>query len=95
MTASAPEIGGVAARPRLLDEVRARIRVKHYRRRTEESYTDWIKRFIFFHGKRHPREMGAPEVEAFLSALATERNVFASTRNQAVAAPTRDTQRGT
>lgn len=86
MTASPPELGGVATRPRLLDEVRARIRAKHYSRRTEESYTDWIKRFIFFHKKRHPRDMGAPEVEAFLSALATERNVSASTQNQALAA---------
>jgi integron integrase len=72
--------------PRLLDEVRNRIRTKHYSRRTEESYTYWIKRFILFHHKRHPREMGAPEVEAFLSSLAVDRQVAASTQRQALAA---------
>jgi integron integrase len=72
--------------PRLLDQVRARIRARHYSHRTEESYTRWIKRFIFFHNKRHPRQLGAPEVEAFLSGLATVRNVSASTQNQALAA---------
>lgn len=72
--------------PRLLDQVRSRIRVKHYSIRTETAYVDWIKRFILFHGKRHPREMGAPEVEAFLTHLAVDRNVAASTQNQALAA---------
>lgn len=76
----------VVKHPRLLDQVRAAIRTRHYSRRTEESYVHWVKRFIFFHGKRHPREMGAPEVEAFLSHLATDRGVSASTQNQALAA---------
>lgn len=72
--------------PRLLDVVRERIRLKRYSIRTEHAYTHWIRRFILFHGKRHPREMGAPEVEAFLSDLAVQRNVAASTQNQALAA---------
>jgi integron integrase len=72
--------------PRLLEQVVGRLRVKHYSLRTEKSYVDWIKRFIWFHDKRHPREMGAPEVEAFLSHLAVERNVSASTQNQAKSA---------
>lgn len=72
--------------PRLLDQVRTRLRTMHYSLRTEETYVNWIKRFILFHGKRHPREMSAPEVEAFLSSLAVERNVAASTQNQALAA---------
>lgn len=73
-------------KPRLLDQVRDRIRVKHYSLRTEQAYIQWIKRFIFFHGKRHPKEMAAPEVEAFLSHLATEKNVSASTQSQALSA---------
>jgi hypothetical protein len=60
------------AEPKLLDEYRERLRVKHYSLRTEEAYLHWVRRFIHFHGKRHPREMGGPEVEAFLSDLATE-----------------------
>lgn len=72
--------------PKLLEQVRARLRVKHYSIRTERSYVDWIKRFIWFHGKRHPKDMGAPELEAFLSHLAVERNVSASTQNQAKSA---------
>jgi len=77
----------LAARPpRLLDSVRARARVLHYAIRTEDAYADWVRRFILFHGKRHPREMGAGEVEAFLTHLAVERNVSASTQNQAKAA---------
>ena len=72
--------------PKLLDRVRERIRVKHYSLRTEDAYLHWIRRFIFFHGKRHPREMGGPEVEAFLSHLATEGRVAASTQNQALSA---------
>jgi integron integrase len=66
--------------------MRERIRVKHYSIRTESAYVDWARRFILFHHKRHPREMGAPEVEAFLTHLAVERNVSASTQNQAKAA---------
>ncbi|WP_290648710.1 integron integrase [Aquisalimonas sp.] len=72
--------------PRLLDEVRERIRFKHYSIRTERSYVGWIRRFILFHGKRHPREMGAREVEAFLTHLASNRDVAASTQNQAFSA---------
>jgi integron integrase len=68
---------------RLLDQVRARIRLKHYSIRTEQAYADWIKRFILFHGKRHPVTLGASEVEAFLTHLAVERNVAAATQNQA------------
>ena len=71
---------------RLLDQVRARIRVKHYSIRTEEAYVDWIKRYIKFHDKRHPRELSAAHVERFLSYLATERDVAASTQNQAKSA---------
>ena len=73
-------------KPRLLDQVRDRLRVKHYALRTEQAYVDWIRRFILFHGKRHPAEMGAPEVEAFLTHLAVDRKVSASTQNQALAA---------
>ncbi len=72
--------------PRLLDQVRDRMRVKHYSLRTETSYVDWIKRLILFHGKRHPRDVGAAEVTAFLTHLAVQRNVAASTQNQALAA---------
>ncbi len=72
--------------PKLLDRVRAKIRLKHYSIRTEQAYTDWIKRFIRHHGCKHPSEMGAAEVEAFLSHLAVERNVSASTQNQAKSA---------
>jgi site-specific recombinase XerD len=73
-------------KPRLLDQVRDRIRVKHYSLRTEQAYIQWIKRFIFFHGKRHPKGMAEPDVEAFLSHLATEKNVSASTPSQALSA---------
>lgn len=72
--------------PKLLDQVVAKIRFKQYSRRTGLAYTHWIKRYIFFHGKRHPKEMGATEIEAFLSALATDRNVSASTQNLALSA---------
>ena len=72
--------------PKLLDLVRARLRLKHYSLRTEQSYVAWIRRFILFHGKRHPDEMGAAEVEQFLSHLATSRRVASSTQNQALAA---------
>lgn len=69
-----------------MQQVRDRIRAKHYSLRTERTYAHWIKRFILFHGKRHPREMGAPEVEKFLSHLAVKSNVSASTQNLALAA---------
>ena len=71
---------------RLLDEVRRRLRVKHYSLRTETVYVGWIKRFILANGKRHPREMGVLEVEQFLSTLAVEGQVAASTQNQALSA---------
>lgn len=74
------------AKPKLLDQVRDRIRAKHYSLRTEEAYLGWVKRFILFHGKRHPAELGAGDVEAFLSHLAVEGQVAASTQNQALAA---------
>jgi len=77
---------GAKTPPKLLDQVRERLRFAHYSLRTERSYVDWIKRFIFFHGKRHPKDMGAGEVEAFLSDLATSRNVAAATQNQALSA---------
>lgn len=73
-------------RPRLIDQVRDTIRRKHYSMRTEECYIYWIKRFIFFHGKRHPAELGATHVTAYLNHLATQGKVSASTQNQALAA---------
>ncbi len=72
--------------PRLLDQLRALLRLKHYSLRTEEAYESWVRRFILFHGKRHPKDMGALEVEAFLTHLAVDRKVSASTQNQAKAA---------
>ena len=72
--------------PRLLDQLRDRIRLKHYSIRTEHAYVDWVRRFVLFHGKRHPADMGAKEVEAFLTHLAVQGNVAASTQNQAKSA---------
>ena len=72
--------------PKLLDRVRAAIRARHYSRRTEESYVGWIKRFILFHGKKHPSSMGGEEVNAFLTNLAVEGNVAAATQGQALSA---------
>lgn len=77
---------GPPPKPRLLDQVRAAIRTRHYSYRTEEAYIGWIRRFILFHRKRHPAEMGGTEVSAFLTSLAVERRVAASTQNQALAA---------
>lgn len=71
-------------KPKLLDQVRQAIRTRHYSYRTEKAYVHWIKRFIFFHNKRHPAEMGEPEIAAFLSTLATDKRVSASTQNQAL-----------
>jgi integron integrase len=76
----------VAARPRLLDQVRDTIRRKYYSRSTEEAYVHWIKRFIYFTGKRHPATLGEAEVTAFLSDLAVRRRVAAATQNQALSA---------
>jgi integron integrase len=72
--------------PKLIDQVRDRLRVKHYSIRTEQVYVDWIKRYIFFHDKRHPKELGAEELEAFLTHLAVAGKVSASTQNQAKSA---------
>jgi integrase len=72
--------------PRLLDRLRTEIRTRHYSIRTEASYVDWARRFILFHGKRHPQDMGAAEVGQFLSHLATERQVSAATQGQAKSA---------
>ena len=72
------------ASPKLLDQVRNAIRARHYSRRTEEAYAHWIKRYILFHGKRHPRELGASHVTAFLTSLAVKDHVAASTQNQAL-----------
>ncbi len=71
---------------RLLDRVRAAIRTRGYSIRTEQAYVDWICRFILFHNKRHPDEMGKMVVEAFLAHLAVNRNVAPSTQNQALSA---------
>jgi integron integrase len=73
-------------KPRLLDQVRSQLRLRHYSYRTEQQYVAWIKRFILFHGKRHPASMGAPELESFLSYLAVERKVAAATQSQALSA---------
>lgn len=72
--------------PKLLDQLRGCIRALHYSIRTEDVYADWVRRYIMFHGKRHPRDMGVFEVEAFLTHLAVVRNVSGSTQNQAKAA---------
>lgn len=71
---------------KLLDQVRDAIRLRHYSIRTEDAYVGWIKRFILFHGKRHPNEMGSPEITAFLTHLAVNEKVAASTQNQALSA---------
>ena len=70
--------------PRLLDQVRAAIRARHYSRRTEDAYVHWIRRFIVFHGRRHPQELGAADVTAFVTWLAVEQGVAGSTQNQAL-----------
>ena len=72
--------------PRLLDRVRAALRARHYSYRTEQAYVGWIRRFILFNGKRHPKDMGDVEINTFLSHLATEGHVAASTQNQALSA---------
>ena len=77
--------GTMEKRPKkLLDRVREAIRIKHYSIRTEEAYVSWIKRYILFHHKRHPLQMGTLEIEAFLTHLALEQHVAASTQNQAL-----------
>jgi hypothetical protein len=71
---------------KLLDQVRDILRLKHYAYRTEETYVQWIRRYILFHNKRYPKDMGNPEIEAFLTYLAVTGNVAASTQNQAFSA---------
>jgi integron integrase len=83
---TAPSASGGAPPPRLLDQMRARIRYKHYSLRTEKAYVFWARRFIQFHGLKHPRTMGSPEVERFLTHLATIAKVAPSTHKQALAA---------
>jgi integron integrase len=83
-----PASPAVVAAPRLLDRVRLAIRLRHYSRRTEEAYVTWIRRYILFHGKRHPSELGPAHIAAFLSSLATTGRVSASTQNQALSALT-------
>ncbi|MDJ0867538.1 MAG: integron integrase [Myxococcota bacterium] len=78
--------GGEPRPPKLLDQLRAALRTRHYSIRTEESYVAWAKRFILFHDKRHPRDMGASEIAAYLNHLASDRRVSASTQNQALSA---------
>ena len=81
-----PEAPVATPKPKLLQQVRDAIRRKHFSPRTEESYVHWIKRFVFFHGKRHPLDLGEAQVTAFLNHLARDRGVAASTQNQALAA---------
>jgi integron integrase len=81
---AAPAAPAPSDGPKLLERLRNEIRVRHYSRRTEEAYTRWVRRFVGFHGVRHPREMGAAEVSAFLTDLATRGQVSASTQNQAL-----------
>lgn len=76
----------IAHSPRLLDQIRTEIRIRHYSIRTEQAYVHWVAAFIRFHAMRHPSEMGAREVSGFLSYLATERDVAASTQQQALSA---------
>ena len=84
--AFSPSVSVATQPPKLLNRMRDHLRTRHYSIRTETAYVDWARRFILFHGKRHPQEMGAPEVEAFLTHLAVQRQVSASTQNQAKAA---------
>jgi integron integrase len=86
MAAMTPDPPSPAPAPRLLDRVRHACRVRHYSRRTEDCYADWARRFILFHGKRHPLDMGAAEINAFLTHLAVDGRVSASTQNQAFSA---------
>jgi len=81
-----PSTAAVASSPKLLDRVRWHLRVKHYSVRTEQAYVDWIRRYILFHRKRHPNEMGEKEITDFLTHLAVEKSVAASTQNQAFSA---------
>src|SRR4051794_33491394 len=73
-------------KPKLLDEMRNILRRRHYSIRTEQSYIDWVRRFILFHQKRHPQDLAEPEITAFLTSLARDGHVAASTQNQALSA---------
>jgi len=75
-----------AKKPRLLEQLRQALRSRHYSRRTEQTYCQWVKRFVYFHKVRHPAEMGEPEINAFLTHLAVKERVSASTQNQALSA---------
>jgi Phage integrase, N-terminal SAM-like domain len=77
-------VSTLSPKPKLLDQVRQAIRTRHLSPRTEEAYVGWIKRFIFFNSKRHPAELGEVEIGQFLSSLATNAHVSASTQNQAL-----------
>jgi integron integrase len=83
---STEKLENIPAKPKLLDRVRGRCRVLHYSIRTEEAYVAWITKFILFHGKKHPAEMGGPEIEAYLTHLAQDKQLAASTQNQAFSA---------
>ena len=83
---SPPKPAQAPSSPKLLDRVRETLRRKHYSYRTEQAYVHWIKRFILFHNKQHPKNMGPPEIEAFLTHLAVNEKVAASTQNQALQA---------
>ena len=76
----------MAHAPKLLDRVRDAVRTRHYSPRTEDAYAHWIRRYIVFHRKRHPSELGAADISTFLTWLAVERHVSASTQNQALSA---------
>lgn len=76
----------IVKKPKLLDEVRNALRTKHYSMKTEKAYVHWIKRFILFHNKRHPKEMGEIEINQFITHLAVKEKVSASTQNQALCA---------
>jgi integron integrase len=81
-----PPQAAAARKPKFLDQMRAFMRARRYSRRTEQAYVDWVRRFILFHGKRHPRELGEEHIVEFLSHLAEKRNVSPSTQNQAFCA---------
>ena len=85
-TGQAPSSASEAKSPRLLDQVRDAIRRRHYSYRTEQAYAYWIRRFIYFSDKRHPKDLGAAEVTEFLNHLARDRNVASATQNQALSA---------
>jgi len=82
-SAPSPQTSQNGKPKKLLDQVSDALRTKHYSYRTEQTYKDWIKRYILFHPKRHPQDMGGPEIQAFLSHLALHENIASSTQNQA------------